>query len=205
MLVYIIIKQKNTVNTSNQETKKDSLSQEEKDTDIETVKETTIEGYVLDNPKLKFNYPSNYKVTTSSDSKFVTVKIDSGESILQIKMFEAVGGPGAGTTFEAKNLGSVSIGQILGNDAYRTQTSLSSYIYSSEAKKCVDYSQCDVYEPECACNDIDNYVLNSLLSTNLTWSPSLNGTTYINFIIEGNPSEEDLKNFDTLVLSLKSL
>lgn len=209
-LVYIIVKQNNDIKALKEEIQNISLSQEKENNEVdveiaeqEKPKQTTMMEYLLENPKLKFSYPSNYKVSISNDSIYVTVKIEAEDSYLQIKMFESVGGPGTGTTFETKNLGSVSIGEILGNKTYRTQTATSSYIYSNEPIKCIDKAKCEIYSPECTCKDINNYAINSLQDSALTWSPSLGGTTYINLVIEGNPTEEELKSFDNLVISLK--
>lgn len=181
--------------------KNDKTNNEKDQTNQEEI--ATTKEYVLPNPKLKFTYPSNYTVTSSTDSEFVIVKVITKDSYLEMKMFEAVGGPGGPTAYETTNLGTTKIGQIFGKDIYRVQTDSSSYIYTIEPTKCIEKTKCDIYEPECTCKNIENYIVNSTLPTDLVWSPSKNGKTYISFSISGKPSQEDLKNYDNLILSLE--
>ncbi len=217
ILAYIVLKQKSEIERlqKTQETscvvkeveKKDEQEDKKENDEADKInKEETIvtKEYVLSNPKMRFNYPSNYTVSSSTESKFVIVKISADDSYLEIKVFEAVGGPGGPTAYEITNLGSLKIGEVLGNNLYRVQTESTSYIYTGQPTKCVKKTECDIYEPKCACKNIDNYIVNSMLPADLTWSPSENGTTYISFTIKGNPSQTDLNNYDDLLLSLKS-
>jgi len=217
ILTYIVLKQRSDIERlqKTQETscvvkeveRKDGQEDKKENDEVDKInQEETIvtKEYVLSNPKLRFNYPSNYTVTASTDSEFVIVKINTDNSYLEIKMFEAIGGSGGPTAYEITNLGSLKIGEVLGNNLYRVQTESTSYIYTGQPTKCVKKTECDIYEPKCTCKNIDNYIVNSMLPADLTWSPSENGTTHISFTINGNPSQTDLNNYDDLLLSLKS-
>jgi hypothetical protein len=188
----------------------DDTDEEQSDNTVELDETENIDTvdwltFQLNNPQLSFKYPDGITVREypEEDSNYVHLAISGARESLNLYIFQAVGGPGAGTATEIEEPESIKvIGEFFNQDIIEIKNG-DFYKFASYLTECEDCGDTSIYLPECICEDTDNYVMNGIFTTDLDWEEDNGGDTYIAIELKWTLTEDYREIYNNILLSFQ--